>query len=168
MEQYNNGNNTDLVTGDFNTYPFGNLQGDSYDNKVSQVANGYKGFGGEFIKKSLELKIQPQIIVLTSINTFSAAYHFAYFLKKLGNATIVGVAPRQAGNSFMESTQIVLPNTNIIGSISNAIQILFKNDKQAGKLLQPDFEMDWNDFSKFKFDKESEVLKAIELIENKK
>lgn len=168
MEQYNKGNNTDLVTGDFNTYPFGNLQGDSYANKVSQVANGYRGFGGEFIKKALELKMHPQIIVLTSINTFSAAYHFAYFLKKLGKATIVGVAPRQAGNSFMQGTQIVLPNTHITGSISNSIQILFKKDKQTGKLLHPDFEMDWNEFKKFNFDKESEVLKSIELIENKK
>ncbi len=168
INQYNNGNKTDYVVGDYNSYAFGNIEGDSYLDKVKQVENGYQGFGTEFVKKSIELNIKPHIIVLTSINTFSAAFHFTYFLKKLGNTSIIGVAPKQAGNSFMESTQFELPETKIKGSISNSMQVLFKNDSQTGKLLHPDFEMNWNVFFKYKFDNEAEVLNAIDLIETGK
>ncbi len=168
IEEYNNGNQTNFVLGDYRSSGFGNLEGTNYAAKVSKVANGYDGFGGDFVKKSYELNMHPQIIVLTSVNTFSAAYHFTYCLKKLGNTSIVGVASRQTGNSFMESTPIELPHTKLTGSISNAVQILYKNDPKTGKLLHPDYEMNWNDFEKYQFDKESEVLKAIELIESGK
>lgn len=72
----------------------------------------------------------------------------------------------QAGNSFMETTNIVLPHTRIAGSISNSKQILFKNDSALGRILKPDYEMGWNDFRHFDFDKNAEILKALEIIEN--
>jgi hypothetical protein len=156
------------VIGDYISSDFGNIQGKSYAEKVEKVENGYYGFGKKSVRQSLNIKCKPQIVVLTSINTFSAAYHFTYFLRRIGNTPIIGVAPRQAGNTFMENTHIELPNTKITGSISNSLQILFKNDKETGKLMRPDFEMTWKEFSKYQFSKDAEVLKAIELIETEK
>ncbi|MCK9617009.1 MAG: S41 family peptidase [Lentimicrobiaceae bacterium] len=168
IDQYNNSNNTDYMIGDYISSDFGNIQGNSHAEKVEHVENGYYGFGKDFVRKSINLNCKPQIVILTSINTFSAAYHFTYFLKRIGNTKIIGVAPRQAGNSFMESTPFELPNTKITGSISNSVQILYKKDTETGKLLHPDFEMTWKEFSEYQFNKDAEVLKAIELIETEK
>ena len=165
IDQYNKRNQTDYVMGDYHSTNFGNVPGESLRDKVELVENGYMGLGSEYVRRSRNLNVKPHIVVLTSIHTFSAAYHFTYFLKKLGNATIVGVAPRQAGNAFMENTPIELPNTKITGSISNAAQILFKRDSPKAKLLYPDFEMDWKEFNQYHFDNEAELLKALELID---
>lgn len=66
----------------------------------------------------------------------------------------------------METTNITLPNTKITGSISNSKQILFKDNPELGRLLKPDYEIDWDDFRNFGFDKNSEILKTLEIIEN--
>jgi len=126
---------------------------------------GY-GFGTKFIKAT-KLPTDIQVFVLTSPQTFSAAYHFTYFLKKLGRTQIIGVASKQAGNSFMETTNFTLPHTKISGSISNSRQVLFKHNPKLGKILQPDYQMKWHHFKKYEFDKNAEILKAIEIIENK-
>lgn len=145
----------------------------SEDQTISEkkeiVRNAYQGFGSDFIKKN-EKKSQysPQIIVLTSPTTFSAAYHFTYFLKKIGKAKIIGIASKQAGNAFMEVTRLQLPNTKLRCSISNSKQVLFKDNEKLGKLLTPDYEMKWSDFKKFNFDNNSEILKTFKLIEKQK
>lgn len=146
---------------------FGSYSGDmTLEQKVEKIQNGFSGFGAEYVKKT-KLLNDIDVIVLTSANTFSAAYHFTYFLKKLGRTTLVGVAPRQAGNAYMESTMITLPKTKLQGSISNAKQVLFDENSESAKILRPDYEMTWDDFEKYGFDVNAEVLKAIELIENK-
>lgn len=152
---------------------FGSYSGDmTLEQKNEKIKNGYSGldgysgFGAEYVKKTKSLN-DIDIIVLTSPNTFSAAYHFTYFLKKLGRTTLVGVAPRQAGNAYMEATRITLPKTQLQGAISNAKQVLFDENSESAKILRPDHEMTWNDFEKYGFDVNAEVLKAIELIESK-
>lgn len=166
IEDFNNSYNSNFRIGDYISDNFGNLDPNlSLEQKRISVENGYNGFGAEYIKTT-ELLTDVSIYVLTSPKTFSAAYHFSYFLKKLGRTKIVGVASRQAGNSFMETTNITLPNTRITGSISNSKQILFKNDSILGRILTPDYEMSWSDFRHFDFDKNAEILKAVEIIEN--
>jgi|GEM_PF-4213302 hypothetical protein len=66
----------------------------------------------------------------------------------------------------METTNITLPNTKITGSISNSKQRLFKDDPELGRLLKPDYEMTWNDLKNLGFDKNAEILKTLEVIEN--
>lgn len=110
---------------------------------------------------------EPHVIVLCSPQTFSAAYHFLYFLSEIGDATIVGVPSSQAGNSFMETTPFELPRTKISGSISNAKQVFFPDDEQKGKIFIPDFSMTWEDFAKYDFDKNAEVLYCLDLIKQK-
>ena len=141
----------------------------SLEEKRDKMQEGYYGAGADYVKKAITLNYIPKnIIVLSSPKTFSAAFHFVYFLQKLGKTKILGVASRQAGNSFMETTHFQLPETKLTGSISNAKQILFKNEPQLGKLLKPAIEMKWKDYKKYNFDKNAEILKAIELIEHTK
>ncbi len=111
---------------------------------------------------------EPRVIVLCSPETFSAAYHFLYYLSEIGNATIVGVPPSQAGNAFMESTFFELPNTQTRGSISNAKQVLFPGNNEKGKIFTPDFPMAWADFAKYNFDKNAEILYCLDLIKREK
>lgn len=107
---------------------------------------------------------RPKVIVLTSPKTFSASYHFLYYLTEIGEATVVGVPSSQAGNAFMETTIFELPNTKIKGSISNSQQLMFPNDFKKGKIFMPDFAMSIDDYKKYKFDKNSEILFVLDLI----
>ena len=125
----------------------------------------YKGSGYE-ITKNLNGKpiYEPHIIVLTSPITFSAAYHFLYFLCEIGSATIIGFPSGQAGNTFMENTPFELPNTKIKGSISNAVQLFFPDNPEKGKVLMPDFPMNWSNFDKYNYDENAEIMYTLDLI----
>lgn len=168
IDDLNKALSTNFKVGDYQFSKFGNYR--NYlplMDKEKVIQNGYYGFGAKYVQEaSQEIKLKPNIVVLCSPKTFSAAFHFMYFLKKLGNTTIVGVASRQAGNSFMETTNFELPETKLIGSISNAKQILFKTSNKLGQMLKPDIEMSWKDYEKYNFDKNAEVLKTIEFIES--
>ncbi|HEX2983374.1 MAG TPA: S41 family peptidase [Ignavibacteriales bacterium] len=106
----------------------------------------------------------PKIVVLTSPLTFSAAFHYAYMLKNLCGAVIVGIPSRQAGNTGMETTVFKLKNSGISGSISNTYQLFFPADPTPGKTLQPDYLLNWNDYKKYHFDKQMEILYIMDLI----
>ena len=125
----------------------------------------YFGKGYDFTKKLNGKPIhEPKIIVITSPTTFSAAYHFLYLLDEIGDTTIIGVPPGQAGNTFMESTPFQLPNTKLKGSISNTVQLFYPNNPKKGKVLLPDFPMNISHFAKYNFDENAEVLYTLDLI----
>jgi hypothetical protein len=169
IDSYNSSNHSAFKMGDYRFSRFFNpFDADMpLSKKKETIESGYYRLGGDYIKKSILIALpKPQVIVLTSPKTFSAAYHFVYFLKCLGNTTIIGVASRQAGNTFMETTPFELPNTKLRGSISNSKQILFKSNPELGEILRPDLEMDWNAFKKFNFDTNAEILQAIEFIKS--
>jgi len=170
IEEFNKAYYCDFRSGDYTFSPFGGI---GYNLTLAEkrkiVENGYHGFGANYvIKTNPNTRFRPKIVVLGSPGTFSAAYHFIYFLKKLGNTTLIGVAPRQAGNTFMETTSFQLPKTRLHASISNSKQILFKENQELGKLLKPDYEMNRKDYKEYNFDKNAELLKAIDLIEKGK
>jgi hypothetical protein len=106
----------------------------------------------------------PKIVVLTSPLTFSAAFHYAYMLKNLCGAVIIGTPSRQAGNTGMETTVFKLKNSGISGSISNTYQLFFPDELTPGKTLQPDYLLDWNDYKEYNFDKQTEILYILNLI----
>ena len=170
IQQYNTGNNTNYITGDFIFgYFFGSPNTKPIEEKRKDLSliTYYNDFGLEYTE-NLEGKpiYEPVVIVLTSPQTFSAAYHFTYFLSQIGKTYIVGVPSRQAGNTFMETTNFELPYTKISGSISNAHQIFFPQDIEKGKVLMPDFAMNWADFAKYNFDSNAEILFVLDLIKD--
>lgn len=61
-----------------------------------------------------------RIFVVTDSRTFSAAFHYAFYLAKMG-AEVVGVPSGQAPNTFMEVTPFKLPYTGLTGSISSKL-----------------------------------------------
>ena len=167
-------NLNDFNRSNHTTYTFGDYIFDSFmgynpymtiEDKRQQLRKGYfgKNIGTKEITEA-EKYYNPHLKVyaITSPKTFSAAYHIAYFLRQAGNAKIVGVASRQAGNTFMESTNFELPQTKIRGSISNAKQIFFPDDPKLGKSLKPDYEMQWNDYKKYNFDDNAEILTILD------
>jgi C-terminal processing protease CtpA/Prc len=172
IEQYNADNKTNYLIGDFMFgYFFDSQSKKSIEEKRKDLSliSYYGGIGIEYTQNLNGKPIyEPVIIVLTSPKTFSAAYHFTYFLTQIGKTYIVGVPSRQAGNTFMETTSFELPNTKISGSISSSLQIFYPDDPQKGKVLMPNFIMNWNDFVKYDFDSNSEILFVLDLINNKK
>ncbi len=166
IESFNRAYNADFKIGDYTFGRFGNVNPNmSKEEQRKMLKSGYNGFGAEYLQKTKPMN-NIKIFVLCSPKTFSAAYHFTYFLKRLGRTKIVGVAPRQAGNAFMETTSLTLPKTGINGSISNSRQVLFKKNSPSAKTLKLDYEMTWDDYKKYGFDKNAEIMKALELIEN--
>lgn len=173
IEQYNTGNNTSYQLGDF---MFGHLlwrdnKETIEEKRKNQRLTTYYGIGQGYTEDLNGVPIyEPHVVVLCSPKTFSAAYHFMYFLTEIGhkNVTIVGVPSRQAGNTFMETTSFELPNTKITGSISNALQILYSNNSANRKVLMPDFAMNWSDYANYNFDENAEIMYVLDLINQKK
>lgn len=167
IEEYNKRNNTNFVLGD---YIYRNLLPINKDQSIDEKRKDYSlitynGAGRQYTEDLNGQPIyRPHILVLSSPKTFSAAYHFMYYLREIGNATVVGVPSRQAGNTFMESTLFELPHSKINGSISNSKQIMFPDNPEVGKILMPDFPMTWIDYIKYNFDKDAELLYCIDII----
>ena len=101
------------------------------------------------------------IYVVTNDHTFSAAFHFTFYLWKMG-ATIVGVPSGQAPNTFMEQTLFRLPYTGLQGSISNSAQYFLTSDDKRAKTLYPDLMPTYEDYRKYKFDTQAEILYLLE------
>ncbi len=102
-----------------------------------------------------------RVFVLTNSGTFSAAFHYAFYLWKLG-ATLVGVPSQQAPNTFMEVTPFELPYTGIEGSISNAAQVFLPADDPRAKVFWPDVMLSPEQYARYGFDREAEILYLID------
>lgn len=107
------------------------------------------------------------VYVLTDESTFSAAFHYAFFLKKMG-ATIVGVTSRQAPNTYMEVTPFELPRTGLKGSISNSLQMFLPADDPRAKDFYPDLMPTYEDFKRYNFDENTIPMYLMDIIENQK
>lgn len=98
-----------------------------------------------------------EIFVVTDVQTFSAAFHTAYMLWKMG-AKIVGVPSGQAPNTFMEVTPFKLPNTGLECSVSNSLQSCFPPDHPMAKTLVPDIQLSYDDYCQLDFSNDAELL----------
>lgn len=103
------------------------------------------------------------VYVLTDEWTFSAAFHFAFYLWKMG-ATIAGVPTRQAPNTFMETTPYYLPYTKLSGSISNNLQQFLPAKDRRAKTFWPDLMLSYEDYKKYNFDKHAEIRYLLDLL----
>lgn len=103
-----------------------------------------------------------EIYVVTDERTFSAAFHFAYMMHKMG-ATIVGVPSGQAPNTFMEVTPVNLPNSGLECSVSNSLQLCFPDNDPKAKVFMPDIQLTYDDYRKYNFSKDAELLYLIEM-----
>ena len=105
------------------------------------------------------------VYVLTNESTFSAAFHYAFYLKKMG-ATIVGVTCRQAPNTYMEATPFELTRTGLSGNISNSLQLFLPVDDPRAKDFYPDLMPTYEDFKRYNFDENTIPMYLMDIIEN--
>lgn len=104
------------------------------------------------------------IYVLTDPGTFSAAFHYAFFLSKMG-ATVVGVPCMQAPNTYMEMTPFELPRTKLQGSFSNSLQLFLPIDDPRAMQFTPDLMPTYEDFKRYNFDDNAIILYLMDIIE---
>ncbi len=169
IDQYNNEHGTSFNIGDYDVSEFIDIKSDEDClNKRLEYFKSLKqnNFGWEKYIEDLNGKAiyTPKIILLTSAKTNSAAFHFLYWLYKLDNITVIGIAPKQAGNTAMEGTPFKLPNSGVTGSISNSYQILFPSNDKKSEIFMPDFPIEWKDFQAKGISSTALLEIAIELI----
>jgi len=167
LDEYNRNNGSHYKIGDY-----------SFDNDESDTNTSVDVLRNNFITNCMSASrplltklngkplYHPQhVFVVTDAGTFSAAFHYAFFLWRMG-ATIVGVPSGQAPNTYMENTPFTLPYTHLKGSISNSMQIFLPaNDKRA-KIFYPDLMPTYQDYKKYDFDANAEVLYLLDKIDN--
>ena len=105
------------------------------------------------------------VYVLINPTTYSAAFHYAFFLWKMG-ATIVGLPSKQAPNTYMEATPFELPRTNLKGNISNSLQLFMPNDDPRAHQFTPDLMPTYEDYKHYSFDMNTELLFLLDYIKN--
>ena len=166
LEEFNTRNKTNYSFGD---YVFSESK-DKPQNITENSRNRFIRNSISCIKDKLtEQSGKPiytpkHIYVLTDANTFSAAFHYAFYLWKMG-AVIVGNSSSQAPNTYMETTPFTLPNTKLNGSISNSLQLYLPVDDPRAKQLKPDWVLTYEDYKRYGFDEQAEVLYLLDKIE---
>ncbi len=167
LEQFNAERNTNYLMGDY-----------AVDEEETVIDNVTDEIRNEFISScmsSVKDKLMAQhgkpvytpehVYVLTDPGTFSAAFHYAFFLSKMG-ATIVGVTSQQATNTYMEATPFVLPHTGLKGNISNSLQMFLPADDPRAKDFYPDLMPTYEHFKRYNFDWNTIPMYLMDIIEN--
>lgn len=104
-----------------------------------------------------------RIFVVTNERTYSAAFHYVFYLWKMG-ATVVGVPSSLATNTYMEGTPYSLPLTGIGGGLSNSLQVFLPADDPRATTFYPELMPEYSDYRKYNFDKHTEILYLLEKI----
>lgn len=164
LDEFNRTYNCNFKLGD---YIFGQMPRDTSDITVLRdkfVKNCMSDTKTELKKQQGKPVYRPKhIYVVTNEKTFSAAFHYTFYLWKMG-ATLVGVPSMQAPNTFMEQTMLELPYTRIRGSISNSIQLFLPPDDYRAKVFWPDMMPSYDDYKRYQFDQHSEIRYLLDQI----
>ena len=127
----------------------------------------YATFAAEKKSGAFEAFFRPKnIVVLTSSKTFSSAYWLAADFSKLG-AVLLGIPSGQAGNSFGDVLSFSLKNSGLSGGVSYRQFLKFPDNPAKGKLLRPDYELTYENLASYNFDRNAEILWALELFSPK-
>lgn len=155
---------------EFGDYTFGSESDEQKD--AAQLRNDFvNGALGDAPDVIRDLEGKPvytpaKIFVITDEGTFSAAFHYAFYLWKMG-AVIVGVPSSQAPNTFMESTPFELQRTGTNGSISNSAQYFLPPADKRAKTFYPDLMPAYKDYVRYGFDKHAEILFLLDYLKKK-
>lgn len=164
LEDYNKQNHTEFAFGDYQ-FERELSQNKPTEQLRKEFVEQSMGNAGEFISglNGKPLYTPQKVFVITNSRTFSAAFHYAFYLWKMG-AVVVGVPSSQAPNTFMEQTPFVLPLTGINGSISNSAQYFLPPTDKRAKTFYPDFIPTYSDYKKYNFDQQTELLYLLEMM----
>lgn len=112
-------------------------------------------------QKGIPVYTPKNVFVVTDAQTFSAAFHYAFYLWKMG-AKVVGTSSSQAPNTYMAQTPLHLPITNLFASISNTVQMFLPSDDPKAEMLVPDFPMTEDLYHKYGYDSNAEIMYILE------
>lgn len=101
------------------------------------------------------------IIAVTSPGTMSSGFWIAADLQVLG-ARLAGVPSGQAANSFGDLLAFNLKNSGIRVAVSRKQFIRFLDDPEKGRLLKTDLTLTYEDYKRFDFDPNAEILMILE------
>ncbi|MCL2040679.1 MAG: S41 family peptidase [Bacteroidales bacterium] len=163
LEDFNDKNQSNYQIGDY-------LSLLDFDENIdiaerrSKLINNALGEASDYIKylDGKPVYSPEKVFVITNQQTFSAAFHYAFYLWKMG-ATLIGVPSEQAPNAYMEMTPFQLPLTQIKGSISNSFQFFLPANDRRAKIFYPDIMLNWEDYKKYDFNKDSDILYLLDL-----
>ena len=145
------------------------------DDSPEEITDEYRDRMIEQMTSSVKDKLMAQhgkpvytpehVYVLINPTTYSAAFHYAFFLWKMG-ATVVGLPSKQAPNTYMEATPFELPRTKLKGNISNSLQLFMPNDDPRAHQFTPDLMPTYEDYKHYNFDMNTELLFLLDYIKN--
>ena len=145
------------------------------DSSPEEITDEYRDRMIEEMTSSVKDKLTAQhgkpvytpehVYVLINPTTYSAAFHYAFFLWKMG-ATVVGLPSKQAPNTYMEATPFELPRTKLKGNISNSLQLFMPNDDPRAHQFTPDLMPTYEDYKHYNFDMNTELLFLLDYIKN--
>lgn len=166
LEELNAANGTDYKIGDFSSLNMEVAEaGDIDDETRKSLIDSYMCLDKDMLyaQGGNPLYRPEHIYVVTDTGTFSAAFHYAFMLWKMG-ATVVGVPSSQAPNTFMEATPFTLPNSGINCSISNSIQKFLPDEDPRSKVFWPDWMLTYDDYRRLEFDSRAELMYILETV----
>ena len=170
LDNLNMLNPVKLVYGDYQ-YPSGkkNQVKEVTAKMRKRIINGWMSSVKDKLKaQNGEAVYTPEhVYVLTDPGTFSAGFHYAFYLWKMG-ATIVGVSSSQAPNTYMEVTPFELPRTGLKGSFSNTLQLFLPVDDPRAKQFTPDLMPTYEDYKRYNFDDNTILLYLLDYIKGQK
>lgn len=162
IEQLNQSWGTQFKVGDYftmNEYQDGDiatLRNRMLQNIMSETPDLLQSLNGTPLYRP------KQIFVMTDSHTNSAAFHYAFYLGKMG-ATLVGVPSSQAPNTFMEVTPFKLPYTGLVASSSNTMQQFFPMDSPCAEILKTDIAITSRDYYKYNLDANAPILTVLDI-----
>ena len=165
LEQFNARYHTNYEFGDYTFFESDEkTQAVTDETRTRFVSNSMSCIQDKLAKQNGQPVYTPKhIYVLADADTYSAAFHYMFYLWKMG-AKIVGVPSSQAPNTYMEVTQFILPRTKLEGSISNSMQLFLPADDPCAKQLTPDILLTYDDYKRYNFDSQAEVLFLLDYI----
>ncbi len=168
LDAYNKENNSNYEYGDYEfeesaeeTKSPEELRKEFLENAMGNAADYINDLNGK------PVYTPKKVFVLTDVGTFSAAFHYAFYLWKMG-AIFVGVPSAQAPNTFMEGTPFKLSYTKTTGNISNSLQQFFSSTDKRAQIFWPDLIPQYNDYKKYNFNQDTETLWLLDQIKSTK
>lgn len=134
-------------------------------NELNEMASHMPTFNKEYLKGEYEGWYTPKnVIVLTTERTFSSAFWMLQNLVKCG-AIIVGTPSGQAPNTFSDQNPFKLNNSNLnlFLTYKKSYSIPKLGDKK--KVLIPDYILTYDILKAYKFDPNSEIIYALEILD---
>ena len=107
-----------------------------------------------------------KVMVTTSHGTFSSGFTMLRYLYKSG-ATVVGSTSGQSGNGFGNGGLFTLKNTGLRMMISKDAYVVFPEEPDKRKQIDPHHELTYEKMESLGFDPNAVILYALELLKTK-